>query len=111
MCPFCGAPLRELVNGACPFCKTSLQSAAGTVPPIPNRPASGAVWLHDCGKNKIAVIKVLREALGLGLKEAKDLADAAGPGRPVDVAIGRSPDQAARLADELRRTGATVDAG
>src|SRR4051812_35836994 len=39
--------------------------------------ATANVELTDAGANKIAVIKVVKEALGLGLKEAKDLVDAA----------------------------------
>ena len=111
VCPFCGAPLKELVDGACPFCRTVLTSGSGAAAPVPNRPTGGTVWVHDCGRKKIAVIKVLREYTGLGLKEAKDLADGVVPGQPVVVAQGLAPDRAAAFAEALRRAGALADAG
>ena len=63
------------------------------------------VELKVAGGQKIAVIKVLREALGLGLKEAKDLADAARKvGKEgVDKAV------ADELKQKLEAAGATVE--
>lgn len=49
-------------------------AAAG---PAAEEKSTANVELSDAGANKIAVIKVVKEALGLGLKEAKDLVDAA----------------------------------
>lgn len=106
VCPNCGAPLRELVNGACPFCRAVITTTGGGAPPVPDRPPAGTVWLHDCGANKIKVIKVVREHTGFGLKEAKDLTDAVVPGRPIAVAQGLSPEQAAAFATDLVHAGA-----
>ena len=63
-----------------------------------------AVSLEAVGANKINVIKVVRAATGLGLKEAKDLVEAA----PKDVKTGVSKDDAAKLKKELEEAGATV---
>src|SRR3989344_2719663 len=53
--------------------------AAGPVAagPIEEEKSTANVELTDSGANKIAIIKVVKEVLGLGLKEAKDLVDAA----------------------------------
>jgi len=63
------------------------------------------VVLHDCGRNKIAVIKLVREATGLGLKEAKDLVDAA----PKPVLEKASKDDADKAKAKLEEAGATVE--
>jgi large subunit ribosomal protein L7/L12 len=62
------------------------------------------VVLEAAGGNKIAVIKVVRAATGLGLKEAKDLVEAA----PSKVKEGVSKDDAEKLKGELAEAGATV---
>ncbi|WP_165069515.1 50S ribosomal protein L7/L12 [Paludisphaera rhizosphaerae] len=62
------------------------------------------VVLEAIGANKINVIKVVRAATALGLKEAKDLVEAA----PKDVKTGLSKDDAAKLKKELEEAGATV---
>jgi large subunit ribosomal protein L7/L12 len=62
------------------------------------------VMLETIGPNKIQVIKVVRAATTLGLKEAKDLVEAA----PKDVKTGLSKDDAEKLKKELEATGATV---
>jgi large subunit ribosomal protein L7/L12 len=63
------------------------------------------VVLTNAGQSKIAVIKVIRAATGLGLKEAKDLADAA----PKPVKEGIARDEADALKKELEDAGATVE--
>lgn len=63
------------------------------------------VMLVNCGATKIAVIKVVREATGLGLKEAKDLVDNAP--KPVKEKI--SKDEAEALKAKLVEAGATVE--
>ena len=63
------------------------------------------VFLTNAGQSKIAVIKVIRAATGLGLKEAKDVADAA----PAAVKEGVSRDDADKLKAELEEAGATVE--
>lgn len=62
------------------------------------------VELTDAGGNKIAVIKAVKEALGLGLKEAKDLVD----GVPSMLKQGMKKDEADELAKKLTDAGAKV---
>ncbi|MEO1496950.1 MAG: 50S ribosomal protein L7/L12 [Planctomycetota bacterium] len=62
------------------------------------------VVLESFGDNKIAVIKVVRTATGLGLKEAK----AAVEGAPNKLKEGVSKDDAEKLKGELEEAGATV---
>jgi large subunit ribosomal protein L7/L12 len=63
------------------------------------------VTLKDFGANKINVIKVVRELTGLGLKEAKDLVEAA----PKAVKDSVPKEEADTAAGKLREVGATVD--
>ena len=63
------------------------------------------VVLTAFGENKIAVIKVVRTATGLGLKEAKDLVEAA----PKTVKTGISKEDAAKLKAEIVQAGGTCD--
>ena len=62
------------------------------------------VILQSSGEKKINVIKVVRAHTGLGLKEAKDLVDAA----PKTVKEGISKDEAEKLKKEFEDAGATV---
>ena len=62
------------------------------------------VVLKDAGATKIAVIKAVREATGLGLKEAKDLVDSA----PKTVKEGASKEDAEKLVEALSAAGATA---
>lgn len=68
-------------------------------------PSTVSVNLTSAGGQKIQVIKVLREALGLGLKEAKDLTDAA----PKTVKQGILREEAEELKKKLETAGATVE--
>jgi large subunit ribosomal protein L7/L12 len=61
--------------------------------------------LTEVGPNKIPVIKVVRELTGLGLKEAKDLVDAA----PKPVKEGVARDEAEKIKAALEEQGAKVD--
>lgn len=63
------------------------------------------VVLAAIGDNKIGVIKVVRAATGLGLKEAKDLVEAA----PKAVKAGVSKEDADKLKAELEASGAKVE--
>ena len=63
------------------------------------------VVLKDIGPNKIPVIKVVREATGLGLGEAKALVDAA----PSNVKEGLSKDAATELVNKFKEVGATAE--
>jgi len=63
------------------------------------------VIITEAGSSKIPVIKVIRAATGLGLKEAKDVADSA----PKAVKEGISKEDADALKKELEEAGATVE--
>jgi len=64
-----------------------------------------AAVLTEVGPNKIPVIKVVRELTGLGLKEAKDLVDAA----PKPVKEGVDKEEAEKIKAALEEQGAKVD--
>ncbi len=61
--------------------------------------------LTEVGANKILVIKAVRELTGLGLKEAKDLVDAA----PKAVKEGVTKEEAEAAKEKLAEAGATVE--
>ena len=63
------------------------------------------VLLKEAGGQKIQVIKVVREATGKGLKEAKDLVDAA----PKVIKEGAKKEEAEELKKKLEAAGATVE--
>ena len=63
------------------------------------------VVLADAGANKVAVIKAVRGATGLGLKEAKDLVESA----PANLKEGISKEEAEALKKELEEAGAKVE--
>jgi len=63
------------------------------------------VELKDGGANKIAVIKVVKEALGLGLKEAKDLVDAA----PKVLKDGVKKEDAEKIKKDIEAAGGKVE--
>lgn len=63
------------------------------------------VILKDVGAEKIKVIKVVREATGLGLKEAKELVD----GAPSTLKENVSKDEAASIEAKFKEVGATVE--
>ena len=62
------------------------------------------VELTEVGPNKVKVIKVVREATGLGLKEAKDLVD----GAPKVLKEGASKEEANEIKEKLEAEGAKV---
>ncbi|MEY3038003.1 MAG: ribosomal protein [Pseudomonadota bacterium] len=63
------------------------------------------VVLTSAGDKKVNVIKVVRAATGLGLKEAKEMVD----GAPSTIKEGASKDDAEALKKELEEAGATVE--
>ena len=63
------------------------------------------VILKAAGASKLAVVKLVKELTGLGLKEAKDLVDAA----PTNVKEGVSKDEAEGLKKALEEAGAVVE--
>ena len=68
-------------------------------------PSEVNVILTDAGANKIAVLKLVRELTGLGLKEAKDLVD----GAPKTVKEDVKPEEAAEIKAKLEEAGAKVE--
>ena len=77
--------------------------AAGAAPAEEGK-STADVELTEVGASKIAVIKAVKEALGLGLKEAKDLVD----GAPSMLKTGLKKEDAAELAKKLEPAGAKV---
>jgi len=85
-----------------------MMAAAGASPaagPAVEEKTEFTVVLKEAGAQKINVIKVVRAATGLGLKEAKDLVD--GAPKPVKESI--SKDDAEKLKKELEEAGAKVE--
>ena len=88
-------------------------SAAAVAAPVAGGAVAGAaeeksefnVVLKDAGANKIQVIKVVRDATGLGLKEAKDLVD----GAPKTVKEGVKKEEAEELKAKFEEVGATIE--
>ncbi len=80
-------------------------AAAGAVAGAAEEKTSFDVVLKAAGANKIPVIKVVRDATGLGLKEAKDLVD----GAPKTVKEGVSKEEAEELKAKFEEAGATVE--
>ncbi len=78
---------------------------AAAAAPVEEEKTEFNVVLKDAGAQKIKVIKVVREATGLGLKEAKDLVDAGGKA----VKENLSKEDADKLAEQLKEVGATVE--
>ena len=81
-----------------------MAAGGGAAAPAAEEKTSFDVELTACGDNKIGVIKVVREVTGLGLKEAKDVVDAA----PKNVKEGLSKDQAEDLKKKLEEAGGKV---
>ena len=102
--------LSELVKGIEE--KYGVTAAAVAAPAAGGAAEGGAaeksefdVVLTEAGANKIAVIKVVRDITGLGLKEAKELVD----GAPKTVKEGASKDEAEELKAKFSEVGAVVE--
>ena len=78
-------------------------AAAGT--PAAEEKTSFDVMLKSAGANKLAVVKLVKELTDLGLKEAKDIVDAA----PSKVKEGVSKEEAEELQKQLTGAGAEVE--
>ena len=79
--------------------------AAGGAADAAEEKSDFVIHLKDAGASKIGVIKVVKEALALGLKEAKDLVDAA----PSDLKSGVKKEEAEAIKKQLEEAGATVE--
>ncbi len=91
------------VSAAAPAMVATAPVAGSEAAPAEEKTAFN-VELTSAGGNKIAVIKVVREVTGKGLKEAKDLVDAA----PKVVKEGATKDEAEDLKKKLEAAGAQV---
>lgn len=83
-------------------------AVAGAAAPVAEAAAEKTefdVVLAAAGGNKIPVIKAVREATGLGLKEAKDLVD----GAPKPIKTGVKKEEAEEIKKKLEEAGATVE--
>jgi len=93
------------VTAAAPVMMAGAMPAAGGGAAAVEEKTEFNVELKSSGAQKINVIKVVRAATGLGLKEAKDLVD----GAPKTVKEGLSKADAEKLKKELEEAGATVE--
>lgn len=91
------------VSAAAPMMMAGGAAAAGDAGAAEEQ-SSFNVELTGAGANKIGVIKVVREATGKGLKEAKDLVD----GAPKVIKEGASKEEAEALKKQLEEAGAQV---
>lgn len=80
-------------------------AAAGAAAPAAEEKTSFDVELKSAGANKLAIVKLVKELTGLGLKEAKDMVDAA----PSVIKEGVSKDEAESLKKQLTEAGAEVE--
>ncbi len=80
-------------------------AAGGAAGAAAEEKSSFNVILQEAGANKIQVIKVVRDATGLGLKEAKDLVD----GAPKTIKENVSKEEAEELKAKFTEAGAVVD--
>ncbi len=93
--------------------KFGVTAAVAAAAPAAAGPAAAAaeekdefdVVLASFGEKKVAVIKAVREATGLGLKEAKDLVESA----PAPIKEGANKAEAEELKKKLEEAGATVE--
>lgn len=78
---------------------------AAAAAPVEEEKTEFTVVLKECGPNKIAVIKAVREATGLGLMEAKALVE----GAPANVKENVNKEEAEALKKALEAAGAVVE--
>ena len=90
------------VSAAAPVAVAAAPAAAA---PAAEEKTTFDVFLKSIGQQKIQVIKAVREITGLGLKEAKDLVDAA----PKAIKEGVSKDDADAMKEKLEKVGAEVE--
>jgi len=96
------------VTAAAPVAVAAAPAAGGgdgAAPAAAEEQTEFEAVLTDVGPNKILVIKAVRELTGLGLKEAKDLVDAA----PKAVKEGVTKEEAEAAKEKLAEAGATVE--
>ncbi len=80
-------------------------AAGGADAPAAEEKTSFDVILKEAGGQKLAVVKLVKDLTGLGLKEAKDLVD----GAPKELKAGVAKDEAEALKKQLEEAGAVVE--
>ena len=93
------------VSAAAPVAVAAAPAAAGAEAGGAEEASEVNVILASAGANKIAVLKEVRAITGLGLKEAKDLVDAA----PKAIKEGVKKEDAEAIKKQLEAAGATVE--
>ena len=93
------------VTAAAPMAMAAAAGAGGGAAVEEEEQDSFTIVLTDFGANKIGVIKVVRELTSLGLKEAKDLVEAA----PKPIKEGATKDEAQKAKAALEAAGAKVE--
>jgi len=93
------------VTAAAPVAVAAAAPAGGAAAPVEDEKDEFDVILANAGAQKIQVIKVVRELTSLGLKEAKDLVDAA----PKPVLEKANKDDADKAKAKLEEAGAVVE--
>ena len=93
------------VTAAAPVAMAAAAAPVAEAAPAAEEQTEFTATLTEIGPNKIPVIKVVRELTGLGLKEAKDLVDAA----PKPVKEGVDKEEAEKIKAALEEQGAKVD--
>ncbi len=93
------------VSAAAPVAVAAAPAAAGAEAGVAEEASEVNVILASAGANKIAVLKEVRAITGLGLKEAKDLVDAA----PKAIKEGVKKEDAEAIKKQLEAAGATVE--
>ena len=93
------------VSAAAPVAVAAAPGAAAAAAPAAEEKTEFTVVLAGAGAQKINVIKEVRAITGLGLKEAKDLVEAA----PKPVKEGVSKDEAEKIKKQLEGAGASVE--
>jgi large subunit ribosomal protein L7/L12 len=79
--------------------------AGGDAPAAAEEKTTFDVILKEAGGQKLAVVKLVKDLTGLGLKEAKDLVD----GAPKELKAGVAKDEAEALKKQLEEAGAVVE--
>lgn len=80
-------------------------AVGGDAPAAAEEKTSFDVILKEAGGQKLAVVKLVKDLTGLGLKEAKDLVD----GAPKELKAGVTKDEAEALKKQLEEAGAVVE--
>ena len=92
------------VSAAAPVAAAAAPAAGGAAPAAEEKSEFDVV-LKEAGGSKLNVIKLVREATGLGLKEAKEAVD----GAPTTLKEGMAKEEAEALKAKLEEAGATVE--